>query len=44
MITSTVKYIGKLRTESVHELSQSIIFTDAPKDNHGKGEAFRQLI
>ena len=40
MITSTVKYIGKLRTESVHELSQSIIFTDAPKDNHGKGEAF----
>lgn len=40
MITSHVKYLGDLRTEANHLGSGSIILTDAPKDNHGKGEAF----
>lgn len=40
MITSTVKYNGELRTEAVHVKSGNKIITDAPTDNHGKGEAF----
>ena len=40
MSTSTVKYLGDLRTESMHIQSGSSIITDAPIDNHGKGEAF----
>jgi uncharacterized OsmC-like protein len=40
MITSTVKYNGELRTEAVHVKSGNTIITDAPTDNHGKGEAF----
>lgn len=40
MATSTVKYLGALRTESVHLASKNVIITDAPTDNHGKGEAF----
>src|SRR5688572_22909494 len=40
MITSTVKYLGQLRTEAVHLKSGNTIITDAPTDNHGKGEAF----
>ncbi len=40
MATSSVFYIGNLRTESTHLLSGSNIITDAPVDNHGKGEAF----
>ena len=40
MITSTVKYLGELRTEAVHLQSETKIFSDAPKDNFGKGEAF----
>jgi putative redox protein len=38
--TSEVTYLGGLRTEAVHLQSGSKILTDAPKDNHGKGEAF----
>ena len=33
-------YLGDLRTECVHESSGAVLETDAPKDNHGKGEAF----
>ena len=33
-------YVGELRTESVHFQSNTQIITDAPTDNHGKGEAF----
>jgi uncharacterized OsmC-like protein len=33
-------YLGELRTESVHYQSGTKIITDAPTDNHGKGEAF----
>lgn len=40
MITSTVKYPGELRTEAVHLKSGNTIITDAPTDNHGKGQAF----
>ena len=34
------KYIGDLRTESTHLKSSSLIITDAPVDNNGKGNAF----
>jgi uncharacterized OsmC-like protein len=39
---STVKttYLGNLRTEATHLQSGTKIITDAPVDNHGKGEAF----
>ncbi len=40
MATSEVIYLGELRTEAKHPQSGTIINTDAPKDNHGKGEAF----
>lgn len=39
-MTSKVVYLGDLRTESVHVQSGSIIVSDAPIDNNGKGEAF----
>ena len=38
--TSTVEYLGELRTKLIHIESGDKIFTDAPKDNEGKGEAF----
>jgi len=40
MTKMKVNYLGDLRTNSVHLQSGNKIFTDAPKDNHGKGEAF----
>lgn len=40
MATSKVKYLGHLRTECTHIASGTTILTDAPTDNHGKGEAF----
>jgi putative redox protein len=40
IMTSTVVYKGDLRTEMTHLESGTIILSDAPKDNHGKGEAF----
>ena len=33
-------YLGELRTEDIHLKSSNRIITDAPTDNHGKGEAF----
>ena len=39
-MTSTVKYIGDLRTEGIHISSSKKLVTDAPIDNQGKGEAF----
>lgn len=39
-MTSKVIYTGDLRCESEHLQSGSVILTDAPTDNHGKGEAF----
>jgi uncharacterized OsmC-like protein len=40
MTTSTVNYQGDLRTTAIHLQSNSEIITDAPVDNHGKGQAF----
>lgn len=40
MTTSTVEYLGGLRTSCTHNQSQTKIITDAPVDNNGKGEAF----
>jgi putative redox protein len=40
METAKTKYIGDLRTEIVHLRSGSVITTDAPVDNKGKGENF----
>ena len=39
-ITSSVTYIGSLRTNCIHIQSNSEVVTDAPKDNNGKGERF----
>ena len=35
-----IEYKGKLRTKAIHLESGAEIITDAPKDNHGKGESF----
>ncbi len=40
MATVKTKYLGDLRTESVHLQSGNKLITDAPLDNNGKGEAF----
>ena len=40
MATATGTYLGDLRVELRHEQSGATIMTDAPVDNHGKGEAF----
>ncbi len=39
-MTCEVIYKGGLRTEMKHVQSGTIIETDAPTDNHGKGERF----
>lgn len=39
-MTSQIIYTGSLRTEAQHLQSGSIIETDAPTDNQGKGERF----
>ncbi len=40
MVKSTTEYMGGLHCEAVHGPSGNRIATDAPADNHGKGEAF----
>lgn len=39
-MTSKTEYLGNLRVKSTHLKSGSSFLTDAPTDNHGKGEAF----
>lgn len=39
-MTSRITYLGELRTSCEHLQSGTKILTDAPTDNHGKGEAF----
>jgi uncharacterized OsmC-like protein len=39
-MTSTVVYTGDLRTTCTHLKSNSSFETDAPTDNHGRGERF----
>ncbi len=38
--TVKAKYLGDKRVEAVHTASGTRIVTDAPVDNHGRGEAF----
>lgn len=40
MTTLNTEYKGSLRTENIHARSGSVVITDAPVDNQGKGEAF----
>ncbi|MBB5285107.1 putative OsmC-like protein [Rhabdobacter roseus] len=40
MPTIKTKYLGELRTEATHLQSGTVLLTDAPTDNHGRGEAF----
>lgn len=40
MTTVKAKYLGDLRVECEHLQSGTKIITDAPTDNHGKGESF----
>lgn len=39
-MTSEIRYTSELRTIAVHLQSGTVIETDAPKDNLGKGEKF----
>ena len=39
-MTSTILYLGNLRTSCTHILSGQTFITDAPLDNNGQGEAF----
>ena len=39
-MTSKVVYVGDLRTVATHIRSGNTIETDAPVDNHGKGDRF----
>ena len=39
-MTSSIIYEGNLRTVCTHERSGSVVETDAPVDNNGKGERF----
>ena len=39
-MTSSIIYEGNLRTVCTHQRSGSIVETDAPVDNNGKGERF----
>ena len=40
MVEITATYQGELHTEAVHGPSGRRLETDAPKDNHGRGESF----
>ena len=40
MATAKIQYQGNLRTEATHLKSSSVLITDAPTDNNGKGEGF----
>ena len=40
MVAISIKYLGDLRCEARHEPSGTVITTDAPVDNEGRGESF----
>ena len=40
MVEIAIAYQGKLRCKATHEPSGAELITDAPKDNHGRGESF----
>ncbi len=39
-MTANIVYKGELRTTATHNQSGTVIETDAPKDNNGRGEKF----
>lgn len=39
-MTAKAEYLGQLRVKNTHLQSGDVYQTDAPTDNHGKGEAF----
>lgn len=40
MVHQNISYSGELRCEAIHGPSNVHLITDAPTDNHGKGESF----
>lgn len=40
MVNISIRYDGELRCTATHGPSGTQIFTDAPVDNHGKGQSF----
>ncbi|MCS7086304.1 MAG: OsmC family protein [Bacteroidia bacterium] len=40
MKIAVVEYAGELATRMIHERSSSVVVTDAPPDNMGRGSAF----
>src|SRR5437764_4478736 len=40
MVEIQIAYEGQLRCNAVHAPSGTLLSTDAPKDNHGRGESF----
>lgn len=40
MVSIHLEYQGDLRVKAIHDPSQTKLITDAPVDNHGKGESF----
>jgi uncharacterized OsmC-like protein len=40
MVKIEIEYTGSLRCSALHTPSQTRLITDAPVDNHGKGESF----
>lgn len=40
MVQINIVYQGELRCSAVHQPSGAELLTDAPRDNHGKGESF----
>jgi len=40
MVTISLKYDGELRCKATHKPSGKTLGTDAPADNHGRGETF----
>ena len=40
MVKITITYFGEKHCKVLHEPSQSVLETDAPKDNQGRGEKF----
>lgn len=40
MVQVQIQYLGDLRCEATHGPSTKTLLTDAPVDNHGRGESF----
>ena len=40
MVEIRIQYLGDLRCTAAHGPSQTTLLTDAPVDNHGRGESF----